>query len=316
MTLELGFFVPPITPGQFLEKVKTAEKYGYDFVTTDDHLIDPFTPPAGEQGGTYGCNESWTAMSFAAGATSRISISHMVLVASFRGPGLLAKMAATLDLFSRGRMDLTLGAGWYEPEFRAFGFPWEGHGERLKREREIVEIIRGLWSESPFSYEGRYYRLHNAVVAPGPFRNPGPPIWIGGDSKPSMRLAADLGDGWLIHGHKPREVKSMFSHIRPILGEREKGFGLGMAAFVVMASDPDQATKKLEKLISPELMANYQKAGIRHEINNRISGDTQQCLERIAEYRNLGLTRLITIFIDAEDAARFSEEVLPEIRRW
>ena len=130
-----------------------------------------------------------------------------------------------------------------------------------------------------------------------------------------MKLAADLGDGWLVHGHQPSEIDSMFSRIVPMLGDRKDGFGLGMAVFVVLAKDQDAATRKVEKLISPEVMARFQQAGIRHELNNRISGTTHQCLDRIAEYRQVGLNRLITIFLDPEDAVQFSEEALPELRK-
>ncbi len=262
----------------------------------------------------YGIHEAWTAMTYVAGATSRIKVSHMVLVPTFRGPGLLAKMAATLDLFSGGRMDLSVGAGWYEREFHAFDFPWEDHKERIEREGEAVRIIRSLWTEPQVSFEGTYYRLDQAEVSPKPLQKPTPPIWIGGDSKRSMELAAELGDGWLVHGHQPHEIDSMFKKIRPLLGERAEGFGLGAAAFLIMGEDPDAATRKMNEMISPEVMERFQSAGIRHELNNRVSGSPQQCLDRIKAYEQVGLNRLILIFLDPEDAERFAEEVLPKLR--
>ena len=315
MTLELGFFIPPVPPEPFMKMALEAEKNNFDFVTVDDHMIYPFGAPFGEGEESYGIHEAWTAMSFVAGATTRIGVSHMVLVTTFRGPGLLAKMAATLDLFSKGRMDLSVGAGWFEREFQAFDFPWEDHAGRLEREREAVQIIRALWTEPKVTFNGKYYRLREAEVSPKPFQKPSPRIWIGGDSKPSMKLAADLGDGWLVHGHQPDEIRSMFSRIQPMLGEKQAGFGLGMAVFVVMGKDPEEATRKVETMISPEVMARFQQAGIRHELNNRVSGNAEQCLERIVAYRKLGLNRLITIFLDPEDPARFSEEVMPELRK-
>jgi alkanesulfonate monooxygenase SsuD/methylene tetrahydromethanopterin reductase-like flavin-dependent oxidoreductase (luciferase family) len=239
----------------------------------------------------------------------------MVLVVTFRGPGLLAKMGATLDLFSGGRMDLTVGAGWFEREFRAFNFPWEDHKERLDREREAVQIIRALWTQPRVSFAGKYYRLENAEVTPKPFQKPTPPIWIGGDSKRSMELAAELGDGWLVHGHQVHEIDAMFRSIRPLLGDKAGGFGLGAAAFVIMGSDPDAATRKMRQMISPAVWERFQMAGIRHELNNRVSGNPQQCFEQIKQYEKVGLTRLILIFLDPEDAERFGQEVLPELRR-
>jgi len=109
MSLELGFFIPPVPPEEFTKMALRAEEVGYDFVTCDDHMIYPFGAPFSEEEQEYGIHEAWTAMTYVAGATSKIKVSHMVLVTTFRGPGLLAKMAATLDLFSGGRMDLTVG---------------------------------------------------------------------------------------------------------------------------------------------------------------------------------------------------------------
>jgi probable F420-dependent oxidoreductase len=314
MSLDLGFFIPPVPPERFIKMALRAEEAGYDFITCDDHMIYPFGAPFGEEGQEYGIHEAWTAMAYVAGATSRIRVSHMVLVITFRGPGLLAKMGATLDLFSGGRMDLTVGAGWFEREFRAFNFPWENHRERLEREREAVKMVRSLWTEPRVTFEGKYYRLENAEVTPKPLQKPTPPIWIGGDSKASMELAAEMGDGWLVHGHQPHEIDKMFQSIRPMLGDKVEGFGLGAATFVIMGSDPDAATSKMRQMISPEIWQRFQMAGIRHELNNRVSGNSQQCLDRIKEYEKVGMTRLILIFLDSEDAERFAEEVLPRLR--
>lgn len=314
MSLELGFFIPSVPPEQYLQMALQAEEAGYDFVTCDDHMIFPFAPfGEGEKG--YGIHEAWTAMTFVAGATSKISVSHMVLVTTFRGPGLLAKMGATLDLFSGGRMDLTVGAGWFESEFKAFNFPWEDHKGRLDRERESVQIIKRLWTEPRVDFKGTYYQMENAEITPKPFQQPAPPIWIGGDSKRSMTLAAELGDGWLVHGHQPDEIGRMFKTIQPMLEDKAQGFGLGMAAFVVMSDDVESASRKVKQIISLKALKSFQAAGIRHELNNRVAGNAQQCLDRIIEYEKMGLTRFILIFIDPEDTQRFGEEVLPHLKK-
>ncbi|MFC1892032.1 LLM class flavin-dependent oxidoreductase [Thermodesulfobacteriota bacterium] len=314
MTLELGFFIPPVPPAEFVNMAVRAEEVGYDFVTCDDHMIYPFGAPFGEDEENYGIHDAWTAMTYLAGVTSRISVSHMVLVTTFRGPGLLAKMGATLDLFSEGRMDLSVGAGWFEGEFNAFNFPWEDHKGRLEREREAVQIIKSLWTEPRVSFEGKYYKLDNAEITPKPFQKPNPPIWIGGDSKRSMKLAADLGDGWLVHSHKPDGIGRMFNRIRPMLGDKAENFGLGMAAFVIMGKDPDAATQKMKKMISPEVWERFQMADIRFEINHRISGNPQQCLDRIKEYEKAGMNRLICIFLDPDDSELFARDVMPHLR--
>jgi FMNH2-dependent dimethyl sulfone monooxygenase len=314
MSLELGFFVPPVPQDEFMAMARKAEESGFDFLTVDDHMIYPFGAPFGESPDYYGIHEAWTVMTFLAGATSKISVSHMVLVLSFRGPGMVAKMGATLDLFSQGRMDLTVGAGWFEREFKAFNFPWGSHKERLERLYEAVKIIKALWTEPKVTFEGKYYQLHNAELLPKPFQKPAPPIWIGGDSKRSMNIAAELGDGWLVHGHQPEEIERMFKAIKPSLGARAGNFGLGMAAFLVMGKDRGDATAKVNRIITPEIWERFQMADIKHELNNRISGNPQQCIDQIKAMQKLGMNRLITIFLDPEDVDLFVQEVMPAIR--
>ncbi len=313
MNLEVGFFIPSVPPEIAVQMALQAEKDGFDFITCDDHMMNPFAPMQ-EGSPDYGAHEAWTMMSFLAGATSRISVSHMVLIPTFRGPALLAKMGATLDLFSGGRMDLTIGAGWYENEFHAYNFPWEKQPERLEREREAVQVIRSLWREEKTTFQGKYYQVTEAQVLPKPQQLPTPPIWIAGDSRRSIQLAADLGDGLLVHGHQPHSIAKMHSTLSSMLGERKARFGFGMAAFVVLAADEDEATRKVERLISPQARKSFASAGIRHELNNRIAGTPQQCLERIREYQQAGVNRLITIFIDPEDARIFAEKILPHCR--
>jgi FMNH2-dependent dimethyl sulfone monooxygenase len=313
VSLELGFFIPAVPPPIAVTMARQAEEDGFDFITCDDHMMNPFEPMQ-EGAEDFGVHEAWTQMSFLAGATSSISVSHMVLVPTFRGPGLLAKMAATLDQFSGGRMDLTIGAGWYEKEYHAFNFPWEDHPKRLAREREIVHIIRSLWTEESTTFDGEYYQLKEATILPKPLQKPTPAIWISGNSKRSLQLAADLGDGLLVHGNKPEAIAKIHSVLTSIRGNKMAGFGLGTATFVVMAEDQDAATRKVERIISPQALKSFESAGIRHELKHRISGNAQQCLDKIKEYEQAGLTRLITIFIDPDDAKQFAREVLPQLR--
>lgn len=105
----------------------------------------------------------------------------------------------------------------------------------------------------------------------------------------------------------------MFQSIRRILGDRAEGFGFGAAAFVIMGSDPNAATRKMRGMISPAVWERFQMADIKHELNNRISGNPQQCLDRIKEYEKLGMTRFILIFLDPEDTEWFAQDVFPKL---
>jgi probable F420-dependent oxidoreductase len=306
--MEYGFFLPHVPPHVLETMAVSAEKAGFDLLYTDDHLMSPFADMTPD---FQGCYESWTSMAYLAGKTGRIRLSHMVLVPGFRGPALLAKMAATLDLLTSGRLDLTVGAGWYEKEFHAYDIPWEKHKERLMREREAVQLIRALWTEGEVTFEGRYYQLRQATVFPKPYQQPHPPIWIGGDSRRSRELAAELGDGWLMHGHAPLEIEKLIAGIMPLLAGRKGEFGFGTAVFCLMGENKDVAESKLRRIIPDHTWNDFMKARIRDEIRWRIVGTPDDCRARINEYAAAGVTRLILIFLDPADVEWFSRDVLP-----
>jgi FMNH2-dependent dimethyl sulfone monooxygenase len=312
MTLKLGLFVPHAPANVFETFAVKADSSGFDFICCDDHLMSPFSPMTPD---FQGCYEAWTAMAYLAGKTRRVKLSHMVLVPAFRTPGVLAKMAATLDLLSGGRLILTVGAGWYQKEFQAYSVPWEKHSLRIRREREAIEIIRSLWTEGELTFEGEYYTLRGATVIPKPLQSPSPPIWIGGDSRQSMELAVELGDGWLMHGHSPEEVRRMVLKAKPMIRRRGEVFSFCTAHFVLMGADQEKAEAKLRQIIPEKTWKDFMKAGIRKEIKHRISGTPRECLSRLREYADAGVTHLICIFLDPLDLDLFAKEVLPEFQR-
>ena len=161
MSMELGFFLPHVPPDMLRNMAIMADSAGFDFMCSDDHLMSPFSAMTPD---FEGCYESWTSMAYLAGKTEKIKVSHMVLIPSFRNPAVLAKMAATLHMITKGRLDLTVGAGWYENEFNAFNIPWENHNERIKREEEAIRIIREMWTGDKVTFDGEFYKLNNASL--------------------------------------------------------------------------------------------------------------------------------------------------------
>lgn len=309
--MKLGFFLPHLPPPAFEAMAAQAEALGFDAICCDDHLMNPFDP---EDGDNFGCYEAWTAMAYLAGRTRKIKLDHMVLVTAFRGPALLAKMAATLDVLTGGRMRLTVGAGWYEREFKAFNIPWENHKQRIEREREEVMIIRRLWTEPQVSFSGRYYALQTAAVNPKPVQYPGPPIVIAGDSRRSMELAAELGDGWLMHGRTPEEAERAVTHIRPLLGDRADTFDIATAVVVVLGNDERHARQKFRQTVPQATWDLFMQADIKKEIRGGIYGPPRHCRDMLMAYSEAGITALTIVFPDPEDANLFAAEVLPEVR--
>ena len=166
-----------------------AEQSGLDSVWFADHLLAT-TAPAGN------AFEAWTALSAVAGQTSRVRLGVLVLAASFRNPGLMAQMAATLDHASRGRLDLGLGAGWYELEYRAFGYDFPSAGDRRRYLEEYVDALRLLFAGGPVDYRGRYITLDQAYCRPVPVQQPSPPIVIGGAKPMMLDLTGRKADVW------------------------------------------------------------------------------------------------------------------------
>jgi F420-dependent oxidoreductase-like protein len=174
------------------EAWRLADEAGFDHLWLFDHLVaihqEPVTP----------IFDGWTVLGAMAENTTRARIGLNVTGNLYRHPGLLAKIAVTVDHLSNGRLEMGLGAGWNEPEFRMYGmaFP-ESAAERIARLDEAVRVLKLLWTESPASFDGRYYRLAGAVAAPKPRQRPHPPMWIGGNGpKRTLRVAAEHADVW------------------------------------------------------------------------------------------------------------------------
>jgi probable F420-dependent oxidoreductase len=172
-----------------------AEQSGFSSVWVSDHLFLDW----GKYGGPstpQGALECWTTLSGLAAITDRVRLGSLALCNDLRNPAVVAKMAATLDRLSGGRLDLGLGAGWYEPEFRAAGIPFDSPGTRIRRLGEAAEIVSRLLEGEELIFKGRYYTIDGALVRPGPLQEPRPPLWIGGKGDFLLKTAARVADGW------------------------------------------------------------------------------------------------------------------------
>lgn len=166
---------------------KVAEDVGFDSLWIPDHLL--IRPP---DAGTLGVWEGWTLLAALAASTSRVTLGTLVVSAAFRNPALLAKMAATVDEVSGGRLILGLGAGWHEPEFAGFGLPFD---HRVSRLEEVLRIVGPLLREGRVDVAGTYYQARDCELRPRGPRPHGPPILVGArDGERVLRLAAQHAD--------------------------------------------------------------------------------------------------------------------------
>jgi len=187
----------PVRWTDLREMARTAEAVGIDTLFVPDHLLFRKSPPGNlmqvnmDEGKLRGVWESWTILAALAEATTRLHLGPLVACTGFRNPAVLAKMADTLDEVSGGRLVLGLGAGWHEPEYEAFGIPYD---HRVGRFEEALAIIVPLLREGHVDFQGRYYQARDCVLAPRGPRPGGPPILIGAQRPRMLALAARYAD--------------------------------------------------------------------------------------------------------------------------
>ncbi|SHN16450.1 TIGR03619 family F420-dependent LLM class oxidoreductase [Cryptosporangium aurantiacum] len=178
-------------PHSLAEIAVAAEEAGIDMISTTDH---PFPARDWLANGGHHAFDPFVALSFMAAATRRIRLMTFVLVAGYRSPYLTAKATASLDLLSGGRLVVGMGAGYQEAEFGVLDASFSDRGPRFDA---AIAAMRAAWSGEPVHREGPHYPADDHVMLPRPAQRPGPPIWIGGNSKAALRRVAALGDGWL-----------------------------------------------------------------------------------------------------------------------
>ena len=257
--------------------------------------------------------ESLAAMAALAGATSRLKFGMNAVVASFREPLLLAKQCATIDFLSGGRLLPVFGVGAENaPEWRAAGFDARARGARAD---EILEIARKLWSEDRVDFEGRFFRIRDASIAPRPVQQP-LPLWIGGMSAAAVRRTARLGTGWLAGIAAPEQVAPVIEAIRKELAASGRHiepdhFGATLPFRFGSWDDP---------LVQRIGAANAALAGPPSDPRRVIAvGDAAALVARIREYRAAGVSKFVLIPIARGDAElmahteRVAAEIVPAV---
>ncbi|HXH83012.1 MAG TPA: LLM class F420-dependent oxidoreductase [Candidatus Tectomicrobia bacterium] len=223
--IKLGFQVlnagPLATPDRAIEVARRAETLGYESIVVTDHLVIPRHPtsryPYNEAGRLFvppdaDYLEALTMLSFLAGATRTIRLGPSVLVLPYRNPVLTAKMLATLDVLSGGRLFVGVGVGWLREEFELMGAPpFERRGEVAD---EWLDIFRRLWTEPDPTFEGRFYRFADMGCFPKPVQKPHPPIFVGGNTRPAIRRAARYGQSWHAIRMRVEELRPRLDDLR------------------------------------------------------------------------------------------------------
>jgi probable F420-dependent oxidoreductase len=252
--------------------------------------------------------ECWTALSSLARDTARLRLGTSVLCHSYRSPAVLAKMAATLDVISGGRLDLGLGAGWFEQEYRAYGIPFPRIGERIDQLAEGVEIIRRMWTEAHPRFEGRHYTIDGALCDPPPRQRPHPPIWIGGEGDRVHRLAARAADGINVRWWGPDRIAGRAAYLDAACREAGRdpaALARSVTALLIADTEAGRAAATRERF-----------AGIPGE--GHVAGTPEACVARVRQYVRAGVRHFLFTIPDVASSPALElvgRRVLPALRQ-
>jgi len=289
-----------------VEVAKLAEDLGLDSLWVYDHFHN-VPVPAHET-----MFECWTTMAAISQVTSRIKLGQMVGCAPYRTPSLLAKITSNIDVMSGGRLIWGIGAGWYEHEFKGYGYPFLKASDRIGVLRETVEIVQAMWRDPDVSYDGKYFQLQGAQCDPKPVQQPHPQILIGGGGEQlTLRVVARLADASNFGGKLPE-----FKHKTEVLQQHCKDVG----------RDYDEIQKTMSGEIfiretEEELRAAGSKSlwGLPFDewVEGSLVGTPEQVVERIQAYIDLGCTGFYpwcSDYPDTETVRLLAEKVVPALR--
>jgi probable F420-dependent oxidoreductase len=280
-----------------------AEDLAFDSVWVSDHIVVPrriesFYPYSADGVPTFQPEQPYyeplSVLNFLAGCTQRLRLGTHVLILPYRNPVLTAKVLATLDVLSGGRVILGAGVGWMEEEFQALGL--NTFAQRGAVTDEYIRLFKELWTKEEPEFQGKYYQLSGAGFYPKPVQKPHPPIWIGGHTGPAIRRAAELGDGWMPIGLRPpailepEELAVKIARLRTLTrraGRSEDAVSVCFSTDVAFERTPGPTRRMMSG--RPEQIAadlrQYQDVGVQNFILNfradSISG-LRECMEQFS----------------------------------
>ncbi|MDT4984727.1 MAG: hypothetical protein QOF95_2217 [Pseudonocardiales bacterium] len=305
--MDLRIFIEPqqgATYDDQLRVARAAEDLGFDAFFRSDHYL-----AMGGSDGLPGPTDAWATLSALARETSRIRFGTLVSPATFRLPGPLAITVAQIDEMSGGRVELGLGAGWFEAEHRSYGIPFPDVAERFDLFAEQVEIIDGLWRTPPgetYSFHGAHYQLTDSPALPKPVQSPRPPIILGGAAKRrGAALAAKYADEFN-HGFDRAGAGAAFERVRAAAAQTGRELVYSVADVLCVGRD-DAELERRAAVIGRSV------ADLREDA---FGGTPAEVVDRIGEYAGLGATRLYLQVLDLSDLDHLelvATEVAPQL---
>ncbi|HEX5140647.1 MAG TPA: LLM class flavin-dependent oxidoreductase [Dehalococcoidia bacterium] len=295
-----------------IEEARLADEQGFDSVWLSDHIMNT----RGEHKADGPLDLFTLAVAIGA-VTKQTRLAWGTLNTTLRPPALFAKMLSSLDQITHGRVIATLGSGWNKAEYDAYNLPWiEDHDERAEAGREVIAMMKQLWTHPApelTTFEGKYFQVRDLPFNPEPYQKPHMPIWVGGESEPTMRTVRELADGWMMlsAGGNPAKVREALAH--PDWPKRPMTLIKG--GRIIVADTRDEALrlaeveydtlKKTAPQIAPPTFDDF--------VDREIIGTTDDCLEKLAGLEAIGVNYVRCNFNSSVLQDRVARDILPRL---
>jgi len=288
-----------------LEQARIAEDLGYDSIWIPDHVENAHL----ERGKSI--LEHWTTITAIGALTKTLRLGGHSLNDNFRHPGLTAKIAATLDHVTGGRVIMAPGSGWFEAEAKAYGFDWQDSTGRKARLRESIAVMQSLFTEELTTFEGEYFQLKDAYCNPKPVQKPYPPFWIAGDSSETQDMIAEFGDCWFMYSKAPNVVGDLIEPMRQ--RRKDRPLEVALSAVLLAGRDEDE-TLKWAAMYAKEREHRFPiPPTVDDVMQSNLLGDPGAVRERLHQWSEAGVDYVVIQPMPPVEGMRFfGDKILPE----
>lgn len=285
--------------------------------------------------------EAITCTAVLAAQTKRLKLISAVHTGLWH-PAVVAKMGATIDVYSGGRFAINILSGWFRDEYRAFGEPWLDHDERYRRSEEFIQVLRGMWTQDEFTFKGDFFRTEAAWLKPRPVSDPHPEIFQGGNSKAARRMAGRYSDWYFMNGNSVERVKEQIDEISAIARQHGRKVKFGLNGFVILRDTEAEAEAQLAEIIAhadPKIVNAFGEqvkqagASTREKIGmwadsdfanlvqpndgfkTKLFGPPELIADRIRQYYEVGVDLILCSFLHfTDELPEFGRSVIPLVR--
>ncbi len=293
--IRFGFQIPTWGNRSWKELTKiirAVEELGYDSIWTPDHLFldERLTSVVKGDPGRPDMLDTYTTLAAIAALTERVRLGPAMTPIPLYNPSQLAKKVATLDLISGGRVELGLGCGWQEREFVSYGIEWNNFKTRIGKTREGLDLMIKLWTvDGNVSYEGRYYKTHEAPFYPKPVQKPYPPLWFGGTSDPILKMCVKYDAVWSPWVLSPSIYAEYLERMRRFAdGASKKVSNRQLAVHIIalVKEDFNEAKREMEETMLMLFQG-------RIDFERGVFGTKDDCIRRLERYIDVGITHFV-----------------------